>query len=239
MNAEVQIREMIEDDFPEFVKVARFLYEPLRYVHYQRVSPWVRSQKAFATILNSRAGWSAFNRFLLKQLHLSEGGVKRCSFPRQELVFLPANELTQLAKYLGATLFWDEIRKMVTKRDRDRIIAFLSPEIYQYALRQAPLFRARLLPFDNSGVMGRTLEQRILNAGKFCILTCLADLPKAYQERFQLKFSPADPWIFPEWSEDLEVDSVWNFLERIYRRFLAPSTTGKLENRFRHQENKE
>lgn len=229
MNAEAQIQEMIVDDFPEFMKIAQFLYEPLRYVHYQRVNPWVRSQKAFSTILNSRASWSEFNLFIMKQFHLSGAEVKRCSFPRQELVFLPAKKLTQLAKYLGATLFFDEIRKMVTKRERDHIISFLSPEIYQYALRQAPLFRARFLPFDNCGVMGRTLEQRILNAGKFCILTCLADLPKAYQERFQLKFSPADPWIFPEWSEDLEVDSVWNFLERIYRRFVTPVTKEKSE----------
>lgn len=221
-NQMLTLKRNLKIHFAASCRQLSFLYDPLSYIDPSRLSGLIEDSQAMEIIRQSERGHSALNQLLQQLLELPPVTFEILGSPRQNLLLLPPEELLELAKYLGATIFFGEIRRIILKRQKEELLETIGPEIYNYALRQAERYFPKNLPFDGNGVVGKTLPSKILNAGKFCILTSLADVAKPLQERFKLKFPLAEAWIFPKNDNQLQIDSIWQFTARIHSKFIHP-----------------
>ncbi|MDR0727588.1 MAG: Yop proteins translocation protein K [Puniceicoccales bacterium] len=206
-------------------KVLQFLYEPLRYLHPLRLRQWIPETEIWEAIMRTRRGWDALNGYLLGELNLDRELVLPPLFPRQQLLYAPAEKIRRLAQFAGAAICVDGIRHTVLKKEREKLLNVIGEEVYHFALRKAIFFRPKNVRLDSFPGNDKPLPTRVMIAGKFCVATCLCDLPRALLERFQLKFRPGENWAFPKFRNGF-TDRIWSFLENILTRYCSDKTKG-------------
>lgn len=195
-----------------------FLYDPFSYIHRSRLRELCSPTTVLDRIAATVAGRRKLNNFLMTKFDLNGSSIAQFGQPRHRLLFLPSRVLQTLVHYAGVTIFNRQLHLVVLKAERQRLEKRLGPTIYRFGLRQAAFFQPSDLPFELEDVSGSDLLEKILNAGKFCLLACLSDLSEEFQKRFLLKFSSRDRWIFPDYGEALRLDVLWPFLERLQEK---------------------
>ncbi|MDR2341212.1 MAG: Yop proteins translocation protein K [Puniceicoccales bacterium] len=221
----VEFEPFLKSNMPLAGKVLQFLYEPLRYLHPLRLRQWVADTEAQKAIMQTQCGWDALNGYLLGQLNLASEIVLPPLLPRQQLLYAPAETIRRLAKFAGAAIWSDEIRRTILKKEREALIHVIGNEIYRFSLRKALFFQPKNIRRDQIPGLDKPLPVRLMIAGKFCVATCLCDLPEALLMRFQLKFRPGENWAFPKFRKGF-TDRVWTFLENILTRYCTNGDKG-------------
>jgi hypothetical protein len=221
----VEFEPFLKSEAPFAGKVLQFLYEPLRYLHPLRLRQCVPEVEVQGVIARTRRGWDALNDHLLGQLNLDRELVLPPLLPRQQLLYAPAEKIRQLAKFAGAAICADEIRHTILKKEREALLRVVGDEIYRFALRKAVFFHPKNIRHDLFPGRDKSLPVRVMITGKFCIATCLCDLPEALLTRFQLKFRPGENWAFPKFRKRF-TNRIWAFLESILTRYCPDNTKG-------------
>jgi hypothetical protein len=62
------------------------------------------------------------------------------------------------------------------------------------------------------------LAVRAVEAGRWCIGACMADLPRCLRERFALKFPAEELWEFPAGVSEEDAEVLWKFVGRLRQR---------------------
>lgn len=212
-----ELLAVYNQDQDQFRRLMEFYFEPLFYIHASHLEPLLGKLDILSFVYESRLLWDQINRLVCRHYKMDETDIFFPSEERHEMLFYSPSRLGMLSRAIGATLFHREIHRVVLKRPREELMRLLGPKLYHHALRRAMFFQPRFLPFDLIGVVGANLCERVLNAGKFCILACLSDLPETLKQRFKLKFPTDDEWLFPEFSKDLAVNDLWKFIRRLLK----------------------
>ena len=138
--------------------------------------------------------------------------------PRQRrLALLPANTLAQLARFAGATYYWNSLTRVVSQQRHQALTARIGADAHAFAMRRGRslLSTTGLTP---PGVSGRPDPDRMHAAGWTVIASCLTGEPAALLTRTRFKF-PRGLTL----EENLPPAQAWNLLQPILSETLPTS----------------
>ncbi|MGI2026804.1 SctK family type III secretion system sorting platform protein [Endozoicomonas sp. GU-1] len=173
-----------------FNHVVEFNFFPVRYVH----ASWLKSDKHFKLLKSLQTSEPA--QFSLSNYLLSKFGIaKQFDYdfdrPDKRIVFASAEEIEQLALYIGLILNEATVRSVIRRDERKALEKCLGEEAYRFTVKKAQ-FISRASEKNGPGVLidwkhlDRFKAFLELN-GRQVIATAFSDLPGAFRQRLILK----------------------------------------------------
>lgn len=115
----------------------QYLYQPLSYID----TSWLK-QLPHGQILFKLDGWrysAILNQWLISELSLDDAKENDFSHPARSIALLPTAELKILLHYLGAMLHSQACKEVVLRQPRQKLLASMGEEAYQFCLTQTQL----------------------------------------------------------------------------------------------------
>jgi hypothetical protein len=215
------LKAALDEDPVGVVQMLKIIYEPIGFCHPSWVVGRFCDEACLHILVASRPGWKTLNLRMCNDLKLPMECPPPITLSRHRLFFEPSLRLHRLSLYAGATILSEEIRRVIRRREREKVLELLGADIYNFALRKALFFHVQDLPADCGESQEETLVERILDIGRHCVTGCLGDLPDALKARFQLKFDKDDRWQFGKKCPDGAAEKRWQLLERLQRRIVG------------------
>jgi hypothetical protein len=157
---------------------------------------------------------SAINCYVSKKLNLGKW-YGDFSEQRYGLCLLTANDINLLAIYLGAVVYGEEIRKIVS-HDELKQLKNQVGEAYRFSIKSASLlFKKSQIEAMAVPIFSGDIYDRIVKAGKFVISACLAMVPEDLGRKFILKFPKTETWDFSH--EASVTTQCWEFTKKILK----------------------
>ncbi|HET6468610.1 MAG TPA: SctK family type III secretion system sorting platform protein [Geminicoccaceae bacterium] len=188
-------RSLLRADRAMFEAAFRFNYRPLAYADPTRVAALASElpPSVWQRLRATPRVAGRLSRLLLEQHGLAGEAWWDFTAPLRRLALLDGAELLRLARYAGALLHTEAIRRVIGREVLLLLRRQLGEEGYAFALKRAPFIAvapARPAPTDLPAAIDRD--------GQSCLAAWLGAEPRAVAERVRLKFPPAGALDAPE-----------------------------------------
>lgn len=165
--------------------VWRFNFRPDLYVH----GTWLEAMPE-GEVLQHLLGASAVNgkvaQYLLERLGIADSVFFDFRSPFSQLALWEGEDLRRLVEYIGATLYCDLVRLVITREDITRLRYTVGEDLYAFMQQRAPLLEHKLgSPPLFPGAM--PLKNRMTLAGLLCLRAAFQQFPEVFWRRLMFK----------------------------------------------------
>ncbi len=201
----MQVPKNIDIDDALTRAVWKFNFRPDLYVH----ESWVKSMPegtVLQRLLSNRRSESGLARYLSNRLGVAESVFFDFRSPLSQIALWSGEDIRQLVEYLGATLYRDLVRLVITRDDITRLRHNVGEDLYAFMQQRAPLLTHNIgkLPAFPSTM---SLKNRMELAGLLCLRAAFNRFPDAFWKRLMFKL---DREWYVLWKRYARIGSRWN-----------------------------
>lgn len=201
----MQEAQRIDIDEPLTQAIWQFNFRPDLYVH----ESWLKSMPEGVIVQRLLAAPSSENRlahYLLERLGVAESVFFDFRSPLTQIALWSGQDIKKLIEYIGATLYSDLVRLVITRDDIMRLRHSVGEDLYAFMQQRAPTIHHKFgkLPVFPGKL---SLQRRMILAGLLCLRASFSRFPEAFWRRLMFKL---DRSLYVQWKRYARFGSLWD-----------------------------
>ena len=185
--------------------VWRFNFRPDLYMH----DSWLTAMpegEVLQRLLSQRTTESRLAQYMLTRLGVAESVFFDFRSPLSQLALWGGDDIRQLVEYIGATLYRDLVRLVITREDITRLRHTVGEDLYAFMQQRAPVLTHKVgNPPVFPGAM--PLKSRMALAGLLCLRAAFQQFPDAFWLRLMFKLERE--W-YVQWKSHARFGKRWD-----------------------------
>lgn len=201
----MQLPKNIDIDDALIQAVWKFNFRPDLYVH----ESWLKAMPE-GEVLQRLVGVHSTNsrvpHYMLTRLGVAESVFFDFRSPLSQIALWGGEDIKQLVEYLGAVLYADLARLVITREDITRLRHIVGEDLYAFMQQRAPVLTHKVgKPPAFPGKMG--LRNRMALAGLLCLRAAFNRFPDAFWKRLMFKLER--DW-YVQWKRHARFGGAWD-----------------------------
>lgn len=190
---------------------------------YAHPSHWPQNLKPqiIQKLINWPKSCYLLSEYLLQSLQAQGSYIEDFSTEIAHFALIDTTKLQKLFLYSGAGLWHERLSRILSKEKRQLLESQITKDVYEFALKKAPLTLGKKPPFLFFNTPTEDLYEDIIMASQRLFEGALYNTPYALRARIAFKLPAAIRWDWTTPVEDSTQTLSWNFLKRILLKELS------------------
>ena len=214
------LRQALRSKRELFVRFHQFSDQPGRYIHAEHLrEEW--NPGLLSRLRSSARGRRKLTDWVRSRWALEAVDFREFETEAQRVALLDCAVLERLTSLTGAALYGRRIALVVDRATQTRMKEALG-EDYLFALKRAP-FLVKHLPDRLAEPLGEDTAGQLQEAGRICLMSCVADCSQGVLDRLALKLPPGFRVNRETALSDTERRDLWKPMKRILLSEVDPT----------------